>query len=63
MKETLANKIEAMQRRMLTNAAGARKRAYDASIKKRDDAAAAVARNSSPPADVVEPAAGSSAKR
>ena len=62
MKETLANKIDAMQRRMLTNAAGARRKAYDASVKKRDDAAVG-ARSGTAPADAAAPAADGRAKR
>jgi len=61
MKETLGNKIDAMQKRMQTNAAGARKRAYDASAMKRAPVPAG-ARNTEAPADAAQPAPNASKK-
>ena len=55
MKETLGNKIDAMQKRMQTNAAGARKRAYDASALKRASPPTAT-RDKAAPADAAKPA-------
>jgi len=62
MKETLANKIDAMQKRMLTNAAGARKRAFDASASRRAQASN-VERGATASADAAEPATDTPAKR
>ena len=61
MKETLANKIEAMQKRMLTNAAGARRRAYETSALKR--ASGPTGARTGAAADPAEPAPDAAAKR
>jgi hypothetical protein len=61
MKETLGNKIDAMQKRMQTNAASARKKAFDAALQKRD-AAPTTPRGAGGRAGAAKPAANDPAK-
>ena len=61
MKETLASKIEAMQKRMMTNAAGARRRAYETSALKRPPTPTG-ARTGAASADPAVPAPDATAK-